>query len=207
MYHYRSIHGAKAMYEVQGIIFDLDGTLVELPVNWHKVIRRVENLLGRRVKSLLELYPKLWGTEKYEMISHVIEEFEMASLDRLRFLDNSPQLLRRLSSKYQLGLMTFQGLNVARRIIDKIGVDGLLVATRDDAPTRAEQISLIVSAAQRKFEEFLVIGDRLNDVYSALNVGCHAVLVNRYGKYYLDRIEKRFAVISNLKDLPGLLGV
>jgi len=195
------------MYKVQGIIFDLDGTLVELPVNWREVISTVENMLGIKVRSLLELYPKIWGTEKYELVSRMVERFEMASLDEFRFLDDSPQLLRDLSSKYQLGLVTFQGRNVTRKIIDKMGINRLLIVTRDDAPTRAEQISRIVSAAQLESKEFLVVGDRLNDVYSALKVGCNAVLVNRWGRYDLNRTGEEFAVIPNLKELPRLLRI
>mgnify|MGYP000091247115 FL=1 len=196
------------MYKVQGIIFDLDGTLVELPVNWREVISSVENMLGIKVRSLLELYPKIWGTEKYELVSRMVERFEMASLDGFRFLDDSPQLLRDLSSKYQLGLITFQGINVAKRITEMIGINGLLMATRDDAPTRIEQISRIVSATRYEFEDFLVVGDLLNDVYSALKVGCHAVLVDRYNRYDdVDEIEKKITVIPNLKKLPKVLYV
>ena len=196
------------MYKVQGIIFDLDGTLVELPVNWREVISSVENMLGIKVRSLLELYPKIWGTEKYELVSRMVERFEMASLDRFRFLDDSLQLLRDLSSKYQLGLITFQGINVAKRITEMIGINGLLMATRDDAPTRIEQISRIVSATRYEFEDFLVVGDLLNDVYSALKVGCHAVLVDRYNRYDdINGIKKKITVISNLKNLPELLHV
>jgi len=193
------------MYRVQGIIFDLDGTLVDLSVDWRKVIRRVQGLLGMEVKSLLELYPKLWGTEKYQLVSRTIEEIEIASLDRLRFLDDSPELLTDLSLKYRLGLMTFQGANVTKRIIEKMGLRGLLVATRDDAPTRTEQISRIVSTTPFRFGDFLVVGDRLNDVYSALEVGCQAVLVNRRSMYDPTRIGKEFAIIPNLRKLPELL--
>jgi len=195
------------MHKIQGIIFDLDGTLVELPVDWRKVIRRVESLLGRRVRSLLSLYPELWGTEKYEIVSRVVEEFEIASLDGLRFLDDSPSLLMDLSTKYQLGLMTFQGINVARKIIERMGIEDMVTATRDDAPTRIEQISQIVSATQLNYGDFLVVGDRLNDVYSALEVGCHAALVNRFGQYSPNRTDKKFAVIPNLKRLVDLLKI
>jgi len=181
--------------------------LVYLPVDWREVIRRIESLLGVRVKSLLGLYSELWGTEKYEVVSRLVEEFEMASLEGLRFLDDSPRLLKSLSLRYQLGLVTFQGANVTRRILDEMGIDGLLTATRDDAPTRVEQISRIVSATRFKFEDFLVVGDRLNDVYSALKVGCRAVLVNRWGIHDVDRIKERITVLPNLKKLPELLGI
>jgi len=195
------------MDKIQGIIFDLDETLVELPINWYQVIRRIKSLLGRNVGPLLDLYLKLWGTEKYEIISRAVEEFEMASLERIRFLDNSPQLLRELSLKYQLGLMTFQGVNVTRRIVNIMGINGLLITTRDDAPIRAEQISRIVSATRFKYENFLVVGDRLNDVYSALEVGCHAALVDRQNRYSTSMIEEKIVVISNLKKLPELIRI
>ncbi|RLI11588.1 hypothetical protein DRO35_04795 [Candidatus Bathyarchaeota archaeon] len=82
------------------------------------------------------------------------------------------------------------------------------MATRDDAPTRIEQSSRIVSATRYEFEDFLVVGDLLNDVYSALKAGCHAVLVDRYNRYDdVDEIEKKITVIPNLKKLPKVLYV
>ena len=93
------------MYKVQGIIFDLDRTLVHLSINWGKAIRHIEDLLGVEFRSLLELFPMIWGTEKYEEVSRVIEKYELASLSQLKFLDDSPELLRDLSSKYKLGVV------------------------------------------------------------------------------------------------------
>jgi len=193
------------MYRVQGIIFDMDGTLVELPVDWREVIRRVNETLDVNVETLLDLFPRLWGTEKYMAASRMIEDFEMASLSNLKILDDSPRLLRRLSSNYQLGLVTFQSGNVAREILKKLDVNLCLIATRDDSPTRSGQISMIVSTSHLRFEDFLVVGDLLNDVYSALQVGCHAILVDRYGRYSFDETENRFKVIRSLKELCGFL--
>jgi HAD superfamily hydrolase (TIGR01549 family) len=189
------------MKKVRGIIFDLDGTLVSLPIDWRRVINHVSDLLGIKVRSLLDLYPRLWGTEKYDVVSRAIEEFELASLDGLEFLDDSPRLLMRLSSEYELGLITFQGVNVTRKIIKRMGIEGLHIVTRDDSPTRIEQIARIVSAARLGFGDFLVVGDMLNDVYSAIKAGCRAVLVDRRGKYS----PEGFDVIYNLNELLDLL--
>jgi phosphoglycolate phosphatase-like HAD superfamily hydrolase len=184
----------------------LDGTLVHLPVDWSKAVRHIENLLGTEFRSLLKLLPKIWETEKYEIISRTIEEYELASLSRLKFLDDSPTLLKELSSKYQLGLVTFQGKNVTRKIIiDKIGISGIPMATRDDNPTRVGQISLILSNIPLDANDVLVIGDRFNDVYSALEVGCHAILVDRQGSYEANRNGKGFSVISTLKNYSRFL--
>jgi HAD superfamily hydrolase (TIGR01549 family) len=194
------------VYNVKGIIFDLDGTLVRLPIDWSRAVRHIEKLLGIEFRSLLELFPKIWETEKYEIISRTIEEYELASLSRLKFLDDSPTLLKELSSQYQLGLVTFQGKNVTRKIIiDKLGISGIPIATRDDNPTRVGQIFLILSNIPLEANEFLVIGDKLNDVYSALEIGCKAILVDRQDRYSLDRNGSGFTVISDLRQLPDLL--
>ena len=195
------------MYKVQGIIFDLDKTLVHLSIDWGRVVRHIEDLLGVEFRSLLELFPMIWGTEKYELVSRTIEEYELASLSKLKFLDDSPELLRDLSSKYLLGVVTFQGANVTRMIIEKLGFRGMPMATRDDDPTRVGHISLILSNIRLQANEVLVIGDKLNDVNSALEIGCNAVLVDRQNFYDPNRHGCGFTVISNLKKLPTLLSM
>jgi len=193
------------MYEVQGIIFDLDRTLVHLSIDWGKVVRHIEVLLGVEFRSLSELFTMIWDTENYEIVSRTIEEYELASLSQLELLDDSPELLRDLSSKYKLGLVTFQGANVTRIIIEKLGIEGVPIATRDDDATRIGQIKRILLNVQLQATEVLVIGDKLNDVYSALEIGCNAVLIDRQNFYDPNRHGSGFTVISNLKNLPALL--
>ena len=60
------------MLNVKGIIFDLDRTLVDLNVDWDKVRYDVEQILGAEINSILTTFPKVWGTEKYNLISQVI---------------------------------------------------------------------------------------------------------------------------------------
>ena len=191
------------MAKVKGIIFDLDGTLVRLPVDWRRVLNTIEEMLGTKVKSLIGLYAEIWGTKTYEAVSRKVEEFEIASLNKMEILDDSPKLLKSLSTKYFIGLVTFQSRKVARKIIERIGVEEIKIATRDDSPTRADQISLIISSTSLNPRDFLVVGDRLNDVYSALRVGCNAVLVDRIGRNLQN--EKEFIVIQDLKDLLKII--
>ena len=56
-------------------------------------------------------------------------------------------------------------------------------------------------------DEAVVIGDKLNDVNSALEIGCNAVLVDRQNFYDPNRHGCGFTVISNLKKLPTLLSM
>ena len=191
------------MTKIRGIIFDLDGTLVHLPIDWRRVLNTIEEMLGTKIESLIGLYAEIWGTKTYEAVSRKVEEFEIESLDKMEILDDSPRLLKSLSTKYFIGLVTFQSRKVARKIIERIGIDEVMMATRDDSPTRADQISLVISSTTLNPRDFLVVGDRLNDVYSALRVGCNAVLVDRIGRNLQN--EKKFIVIRNLKDLPKII--
>ena len=98
------------MAKVKGIIFDLDGTLVRLPVDWRRVLNTIEEMLGTKVKSLIGLYAEIWGTKTYEAVSRKVEEFEIASLDKMEILDDSPKLLKKPIDKilYRVGYVSEQ---------------------------------------------------------------------------------------------------
>jgi phosphoglycolate phosphatase-like HAD superfamily hydrolase len=157
-------------------------------------------------------FPKVWGTEKYNLISRTIEDFELSSLGDLEVLDDSPKLLMQLSSRYLLGLVTFQGKNVLKKILETLGILNVFhgMSSRDDAPSRIEQISQIVSSSNFKPKDFLVVGDRLNDVNSALDFGCKAIQIVRPLPDNLhennpDNKDKKFIVIHSLQEIPSLI--
>lgn len=192
---------------VRGIVFDLDGTLVRLPVDWRLVVDGLSKMLNRRVVSLVKLYPLIWGSPNYEVVSRYVESYELKAIDNLLILDDSPNILMKLHSKYKLGLVTFQGLNVVKRILEKLNLSHLFegISTRDDAPTREEQISQVISSFNLKASDILVVGDRLNDVFSASKLGCKAALIDRYGRKLGNSLLKTSYVIYTLEELFELL--
>jgi phosphoglycolate phosphatase-like HAD superfamily hydrolase len=123
----------------------------------------------------------LWGSELYGEVSRLVEKYEFESLSSLIVLDNSPYVLRRLGENYTLNLTSLQSRRVIESVLSLMGVRRLFrtVVSRDERPTRREQIKLVLSEGGYEASETMMVGDRVNDVVSALDNNCRAVLLVR----------------------------
>ena len=196
------------MVKIKSLIFDLDETLVKLPVDWQSAYEEVRKRTGRNFTNFLNLLAEVWNTDEYRKVSKIIESFELYALDNVQVLDNSKEIILKLSGKYSLSLVTLQGRRIAEEVLRKLGIRKAfkLVITRDDAATRLMQLQIILEKTGFKPEETVVIGDKLNDVESALKLKCWAVLIDRRNRAELLKkpVEKLF-IIKDLNELEEVL--
>jgi phosphoglycolate phosphatase-like HAD superfamily hydrolase len=201
----------KDVLNVRNLIFDLDETLVLLPVDWNLVYREVGRLLGRDVSSFTAVLSMLWGSELYGEVSRLVEKYEFESLGGLMLLDNSPYVLRRLGENYTLNLTSLQSRRVIESVLNLMGVRRLfgIVVSRDERPTRREQIKLVLSEGGYEASETMMVGDRVNDVVSALDNNCRAVLVVRRLDDLKDLrklgLESKTLTLNSLMELCNIL--
>jgi len=196
----------RILHDVKHIIFDLDGTLVKIPVPWGRVYARLSALLGYKVTSIVALYAKIWRSNEYDVVSRIVEEYELSAIDDIEVLDNSPEIIKRLSEKYILSLVTLQSTKVMDKILNKLGISDFFRAkvSRDISPIRYEQILKAVNITNIPTRNTLVVGDLLNDVESAIKAGCSAVLIAREG-VQMERMNGKYMVIRNLEELYSFL--
>ena len=196
----------KVLHNVRHIIFDLDGTLVRIPVPWKQVYNRLSALLGYRVTSIVALYAKIWKSNEYDVVSRIVEEYELSAIDNIEVLDNSPEIIKRLSEKYTLSLVTLQSTKVMDKILNKLGISSFFRAkiSRNVSPIRYEQILKAVNITNIPTRNTLVVGDLLNDVESAIKAGCLAILIVREG-VQKEKINGKYMIIRNLEELYSLL--
>ncbi|MBS7611926.1 HAD family hydrolase [Candidatus Bathyarchaeota archaeon] len=171
----------KTISNIRNLIFDLDETLILLPVDWSLVYRELGRLLGREVSSFTTTLSALWGSELYGEVSRLVEKYELESLNGLIVLDDSPRILRKLWENYELNLTSLQSRRSIESVLNLIGVRELfkVVVSRDEQPTRSGQIKLVLSIEGYKASETMMVGDRVNDVLSALENNCKAALLVR----------------------------
>ena len=196
---------------LRNLIFDLDETLVLLPVDWSMVYRDIGRLLGREVASFAATLPMLWDSDMYWKVSRLVEEYELKSLDRLVVLDDSPSIVRKLGDRYRLSITSLQSRKVIERVLHIMGVRELfdILVSREDRPTRREQIRLVLTAGGYEASETMMVGDRVDDVVSALENGCRATLVVRK-KNELENLKKlglgsKALTLRSLKELYEVL--
>ena len=171
--------------EYKSFIFDLDGTLFTIPVDWQGVRAELAALTGGpmdgsplflRLEELIAERPSL----KSEAFS-IIDAHELRAADRAEPLPGAVDLLYALFEIGTVALVPLQGRQALDRILQKHGLSELFEATisREESLDRAGQLTIALGRLGRRPSDALFMGDRLNDVVCARRVGVDVALVGR----------------------------
>ncbi|MCH8833655.1 MAG: HAD family hydrolase [Thaumarchaeota archaeon] len=172
---------------IKAIIFDLDGTLIRLPIDYNKIQNMLRELFGttENFTPLIATIIKKSQDDK-EKISKAFELIcreELSSIDKMEIIDGALSLLKDIQSqKIILSLITMQCKEAVTRILSKLNVGNnmfSIIISRDESYDRLDQIKKTVEKLSVATNEVIVIGDRIHDIKSAQQVGCKSILVNR----------------------------
>ncbi len=158
-----------------GVLFDMDGTLVEVPYDWNRI--RAE--LGAAETSILTFLGRLEEPER-SLKWAVLERHEEAATLQARLRPGVRRLLGRLNRR---GIRTALVTNNSRKntdiLLDRFGLRFDLVMTRDDglwkpsgAPLTAAMHRLGLGPA-----ECLAVGDSHFDIRAAREAGISRIFV------------------------------
>jgi HAD superfamily hydrolase (TIGR01549 family) len=193
---------------IRAVIFDMDGTLLFLPINYNRLRNHLQNLLGttqpltpllKTLKYLTEGKPQLF----LEAL-RVIDEEEYRSVAGLKVEKGAKEVLIRLEKEgYILGLVTLQGKIAAVEALKKSELFPFFktIITREDSFDRKKQIELAIKALKLKNCEVAVVGDRINDIESAKQNNCFAIAV-RCEKFPVDEADVN---VGSLSEIPVAL--
>jgi HAD superfamily hydrolase (TIGR01549 family) len=172
-----------ARYSV--FIFDLDGTLVRIPVDW----RSVREDLRSEFKTEDTFSPLFGSLQKFlserpearERVFALIDKREIAALGNSSLMEGVEETLSRLSKGASLSLVTMQGRRASEGILRKFGLSRFLPIqfTREDSLDRSHQLRMVMTRLIVGKDEVLFVGDRLNDVRSAAEVGVAVALISQ----------------------------
>ena len=193
---------------IKGIIFDLDGTLVRLPIKYDKIFTKLQNLFDTQdeFRPLIPTIIKKANNDSklVEKAFNIICEEEVIAANNFKAIDDSVNIINYFKSKnYSLCLVTMQCINAAKIILDKMQILELFssIVTRDVLHERHLQIKKSIDVLSLSTNEIIMVGDRINDVKSAKQVGCPVILFNK------DKLNSftECQVISNLSELKKLI--
>ena len=180
------------------IIFDFDGTLAWLKVDWKAVRAKIERAYGpigdRTVFSWLqERYLK--GLDVSGPME-VIREAELRAVDDLDFDRELVELLRALRARgARMALISMQDDDVLHRALEVMGAEGLfdVVVGRRTELSREKQLLRVLEKWGVEPAQVFFVSDRLEDVALGLKMGLRALRL-----FYWDGSVKEW--------LRGLLG-
>ena len=171
---------------IKGIIFDLDGTLVRLPIRYDVIFEKLQELFqtNDEFKPLIPTIVTKANNDAglIQSAFKLICDEELKSVKNFEIIDGALEILDHFKNKnFLLGLVTMQCKKAALSILDSMNISDHFtsVLTRDDNYERPMQIKKTIDSLSLPPSEALVVGDRIHDVHSAKEVGCSAILSNK----------------------------
>ena len=168
---------------IKGVIFDLDGTLIQLPINYDIIQKNLKEFfnISENLKPLIPTIIELSKNDqnKINAAFNLICEEEFLALKNFKIMDDAVEVLKFLKSKNLiLCLVTMQCRSVLKEILYKMNILDLFdfIISRDENYDRFEQIQTSLKHTFLNSSEVLVIGDRIHDVESAKKSGCIPIL-------------------------------
>ena len=167
------------------VIFDLDGTLVKLPIRYDIVQKKLKELF-KTESNFSPLLPSIIERSNGNsiMINNAFELIcaeELIASESLEEIDGVTELLEYLLAKnYTICLITLQCRKSAETILRKLNLFTKFssIITRDENHDRFIQIKKTSELLGFDPSNVIVIGDRINDINCATKAGCTAIMVN-----------------------------
>lgn len=182
-------------------IFDLDGTLIELNLDFDNIRRA----LGIGDRYILEAILKLDKDTRRQKLE-ILKEFEIRAALTAKLMPYAREALRLLDDLgLKKGIVTRNCRESVEIVIDRFGLELDFVITREDAKPKPspEPVLLALKLAKSKPERSIVIGDYKFDLIAGRRAGTKTALVlnerNKGFSYLADY------VLYSLKDIEKLL--
>jgi phosphoglycolate phosphatase-like HAD superfamily hydrolase len=166
-------------------VFDMDGTLLSLPVEWDQVRDELRKVTGTSlsfapffldVQNVVAKDPLLLGP-----ITRTIDEYEVRAVPDARLEEGAMEVLSSLSRRAKLSLVTMQGRSACDRVFQRLDIGRFFASsfTREDSMDRTAQLRMALESLGAKEAESVFVGDRVNDLKAARAVGARFVMIRK----------------------------
>ncbi len=157
---------------IKAVVFDLDGTLLDLPIDYPSLFKKFKQLMGvEEVRPILKTVAQIKDPQVLRQVFDVWTGFELAVIDKITVHKEGMQLYKQYASLPK-ALVTMQGKETVRNILQKFGLNFDATFTREDSFSRAEQLKHAIAKLSFSPADVLFVGNMDNDETAAKQVSC-----------------------------------
>ncbi|MBI3116304.1 MAG: hypothetical protein HYZ12_03090 [Thaumarchaeota archaeon] len=110
--------------DAKGFIFDLDGTLLYLPVDWSDLRKQLKSIakVSYEVQPIFQTLQRIIGErpELREPLFQKIDEFQLQAAAKAELHEGSAGVLKLLGESCDLSLVTMQGKKVTEHLFESL---------------------------------------------------------------------------------------
>ena len=163
---------------IEAVIFDLDGTLIYLPVDYERLFQDFSRIMKtEKVHPLTKVISSL-DRKTRSKIFQVWDNAELAALANMTVNEDGMDLYKKFLGKPK-ALVTMQGEALVQRVLKRLDLSFKFVVTRERCLDRVEQLKIAAEKLKIPFKNLLFIGNTAGDFLAAKKVGCQFLRVKK----------------------------
>ena len=160
------------MSNAAAAVFDLDGTLICLPIDWEALFAEFGRIMRvDTVRPLVDTISQLDLKTRNEVFL-AWDKTELAVFHNATPCGQGMHLYREFADKPK-ALVTLQGKAVVQQILKKFSLTFTFVITREDSLSRAVQLQTAIEKLGASPKDVLFVGNAESDQAAAKKVGCN----------------------------------
>jgi HAD superfamily hydrolase (TIGR01549 family) len=161
---------------LRGIIFDLDGTLVDSKLDFEAIRRDMGLPTQTPILEALELIP---SSPRKDQMLHVLRMHELHAAENAELFDGVAEFLRWIDGhQIPRGILTRNSRESTEIAMDRLQLRFHSVLTREDAPPKPDPAGLLAICAEWRLPPADVVfcGDYLFDLQAGARAGMRTIL-------------------------------
>jgi HAD superfamily hydrolase (TIGR01549 family) len=156
---------------IEAVIFDLDGTLIDLPIDYAKLLEKFRRITKTDITHPITKAISRLDDHAKEKVFKAWDKAELAVLNDITPKTEGINLYKQFSPKPK-GLVTMQGKAFVQSVVELLGLRFSFIFTRENSLSRIEQLKLAAQKLGVQFPNVLFIGNTEDDELAAKRVGC-----------------------------------
>lgn len=161
---------------LRGVIFDLDGTLIDSRLDFDAMRREMGFPEGQLILEGVTALPE--GERRNRCLA-ILHEHERRGAESATMMPGALEMIAGLSARsFPMAILTRNSRAMTRLALQRLQLDFSQVLTREDAPPKPDPAGLrhICQVWQMRVDEVLFVGDYLFDLRAGRAAGMATVL-------------------------------